>query len=206
MYLRLLVPECRVYSLSVCPNACTPRRQHHNDSPRRVFPGYAFIHTRTYHTTHFAYVRKIGTEDWLVHVQKMQKSGKFSDLNSRKSTTPGYNIVSGVPLPFYVKHASIWPVSSVRNVLCLLNTLRRSESDSAHFERSLADFNSADPRLMFITATTVGYGETWVTTHLGRYEIDRLTWCYHQRQKDKWKTHKSWRYTWECRSMIQLGP
>ena len=61
-------------------------------------------------------------------------------------------------------------------MLCLLDTLR-SESDSAHthFERSIAEFNSAGPRLMFITATTVGYGETWVTTHLGRYEIDGLT-------------------------------
>ena len=104
----------------------------------------------------------------------MQKSGKFTDLNSRKSTTPGYNIVSGMSLPCFVKHASTWPVSSVRNVLCLLDTLR-SESDSAHFERSIAECNSGGPRLMFITATTIGYGETLVTTHLGRYEIDRLT-------------------------------
>ena len=57
---------------------------------------------------------------------------------------------------------------------CVNLALREVKAMSAHFECATAESNSAGSRLMFITATTVGYGETWVTTHAGRYERDRL--------------------------------
>jgi len=40
---------------------------------------------------------------------------------------------------------------------------------------------------MFITFTTVGYGETLVTTHFGRYEIDVSTYI-HEKQKVRGNT------------------
>jgi len=66
---------------------------------------------------------------------------------------------------------------------------------------------------MFITATTVGYGETWVTTHAGRYEMNKLKsidwWSFHHRKKIE-QRYKSYRYTrmsvaHSVRSVIVLG-